>query len=91
MLFCRDNDGNVYLSVGLKFETAKENLIVVEERDFWIINYIYISFIYVFKKFSKKLRDLTTRPKKIESSVSLMDSFQLNSTFERNVACSNLQ
>lgn len=30
MLFCRDNDGNVYLSVGLKFETAKENLIVVE-------------------------------------------------------------
>lgn len=79
------------MSVGLKFETAKENLIVVEERDFWIINYIYISFIYVFKKFSKKLRDLTTRPKKIESSVSLMDSFQLNSTFERNVACSNLQ
>lgn len=35
-------------------------------------------------------RDSTIGPKKIESSVSLMDFFQLNSTFEHSVACSNL-
>lgn len=64
--------------------------------------YTRISFIYVFEKFSGKnrtdtsnfcnpnYRDSTIGPKKIESSVSSMDSFQLNSTFEHSVACSNL-